>query len=430
MLRAFMSPQIELTPTTFAIVAGVLILIRWAAEFYLTRLNESEVRRNQDQVPSAFAEIIDEETYRKSVQYTLARSRFGTLQGIWDTVLLLVILFSGWLPIAFELAGGWFGTGIWGSATALFGIAIVISLFGIPWDYYDQFRLEERFGFNTTTIRTWVTDRIKGMIISALLGIPVIAFLLKMVEIAGNLWWLWAWFGILTFQSLMMLIAPALIMPLFNKFTPLPDGELKDRLWALAETTGFGAQSIQVMDGSRRSKHSNAFFTGFGRLRKIVLYDTLTEQLSDEEIEAVLAHEIGHFKLKHIPKLLITSAVGLLVFFYALHVLSQQAWFYAAFGFATDQMAPAFLVFFLLAGTISFWISPIANHLSRKHEFEADAFAVDAVKTPDPLISSLRNLSEKNLSNLTPHPVYSAFYYSHPTLVEREKAMRAVPIPA
>jgi len=227
-----------------------------------------------------------------------------------------------------------------------------------------------------------------------------------------------------SFQLLMMVLAPVLIMPLFNKFTPLPDGALKDRLLDLARRTGFWAQSIHVMDGSKRSKHSNAFFTGFGRFRKIVLFDTLIQQLTEAELEAVLAHEIGHYKRRHILKLLAWAVVSLLAGFYVMSVLSQQAWFYEAFGFHSGNMAVVFLLVALLAGLFNFWLSPITNAWSRRFEYQADAFAANAIGRPEPLISALRKLSEKNLSNLTPHPLYSGFYYSHPALLEREQVLR------
>jgi STE24 endopeptidase len=223
----------------------------------------------------------------------------------------------------------------------------------------------------------------------------------------------------------MMVLAPVIILPLFYKLTPLPEGSLRERLTGLADRTQFRAQSIQVMDGSKRSQHSNAFFTGFGRLRKIVLFDTLIAQLSEPELEAVLAHEIGHYKRKHILKLLAWSALSSLAAFYVLAWLAKQEWFYRAFGFAPGNITPALLVFALLAGTITFWLSPLQNRWSRRFEYEADAFARQAMGEPDPLIGALRKLHEKNLSNLTPHPAYSGFYYSHPTLLERERALTA-----
>ena len=229
----------------------------------------------------------------------------------------------------------------------------------------------------------------------------------------------------------MMLIAPALILPLFNKFTPLPEGSLRERLFALAKKTGFPTRSIDVMDGSKRSRHSNAFFTGFGRFRKIVLFDTLVAQLNETELEAVLAHEIGHYKKRHIMKLLAVSIFGMLAAFAAIAWLARQDWFYRAFefeppsGFGASSIVPAFLLFGLLSGTLSFWLTPIMSSWSRRFEYEADAFARDTMTESGSLIGALRKLNEKNLSNLTPHPLYSGFHYSHPTLLERERALLA-----
>jgi len=216
-----------------------------------------------------------------------------------------------------------------------------------------------------------------------------------------------------------------LILPLFNKFTPLPEGSLRERLLNLAARTGFRARSIQVMDGSKRSRHSNAFFTGFGGFRKIVLFDTLIQQLAEPELEAVLAHEIGHYRLKHIPKMLLMSAAGSLLGFWLISLLAGQAWFYRGFGFEPGSIVPALLLFGLLDGLVTFWLWPLARWWSRRCEYQADAFAAAAMREPGPLIGALRKLSEKNLSNLTPHPLYSSFYYSHPTLLERERALRA-----
>jgi STE24 endopeptidase len=229
---------------------------------------------------------------------------------------------------------------------------------------------------------------------------------------------------------LLLVIAPAIIMPLFNKFTPLPEGTLRERLFALAQRTDFPTRSIDVMDGSKRSRHSNAFFTGLGRFRKIVLFDTLIAQLTEPELESVLAHEIGHYKKRHVIKLLGVSVAGVLVAFAAIAWLARQQWFYRTFGFqyqagfAAANVVPAMLLFALLAGTISFWISPVVHVWSRSFEYEADAFARATMGEVQSLIRALRKLSEKNLSNLTPHPLYSSVYYSHPTLLEREQALR------
>lgn len=403
--------------------AVALILARWAAERWLDHLNRRNVLAHAGSVPDAFKATVDDATYKKSVEYTLAKIRFGTIEATFDIVVLAVVLFSGVLPWAFAWFTGRFGESAWALAVFLFGVGAVLSLPGLPFAWHAQFRLEQRFGFNTTTQRTWWLDRLKGLVLSAALGCPLLALILKLVEWIGPMWWLWAWACVLGFELVMIVLAPVLIMPLFNKFTPLPEGALRERLLSLAGRTGFRARSIQVMDGSKRSRHSNAFFTGFGRFRKIVLFDTLIQQLSEPEIEAVLAHEIGHYKKRHIPKMLAWSAVTLLVAFYTVSWLSQQAWFCRGFGFAPGNIAPVLLLAALLGGTVTFWFSPVAHWRSRKHEYEADAFAAKAMNEPLSLIGALRKIYEKNLANLTPHPVYSAFYYSHPTLLEREKAL-------
>jgi STE24 endopeptidase len=239
----------------------------------------------------------------------------------------------------------------------------------------------------------------------------------------GDSWWIWGFALVFGYQLLIVVLEPRIIRPWFNKLTPLPEGELRARLLALAERTGFRASTIQVMDGSKRSGHSNAFFTGFGRFRRIVLYDTLVNQLTPEELEAVLAHEVGHYKCGHIPKMLIVSAALQLGMFAAIAWLMKTAWFNPAFGLPAGELAPALLLFSLLSSPIFFWLSPLGNLVSRKHEYEADAFARRAMNGPAALIGALRKLAEKNLSNLTPHPWFSGFYYSHPTLVERERAL-------
>ena len=405
------------------IVLG-LILAKWVAQLWLDHLNRRHVQAHSDFVPPAFKDIMDEATYAKSIKYTLARERLDTIETSYNAALLLIVLFSGVLPWGYRTFGERFGTSVWAVASFLFTAGVVLSLPGLPLEWYHQFRLEERFGFNTTTLKLWWLDRLKGFLIALVLGYPLLALVLKLVQWTGEAWWLWAWGTLLGFQMLMVVLAPIIILPLFNKFTPLPEGSLRERLFKLAARTRFRARSIQIMDGSKRSRHSNAFFTGFGRFRKIVLFDTLIQQLAEPELEAVLAHEIGHFKRKHIPKTLALSALGSLAALYCLSVLSRQEWFYGAFGFAPDSLAPALLLFSLLSGVVTFWFSPLAHWWSRRHEFEADAFAARVMSEAFPLVSALRKLNQKNLSNLTPHPVYSRFYYSHPTLLERETALQ------
>lgn len=411
--------------TVMLIVAGLLVL-KLAAEWGLDLLNRQQVLRHADRAPEGLREVVDEPTYRKAVDYTLAKNRFSMLESGFSAVVLAAVVFSGVLPWIYELFGEGPGRPAWLGALYLIAVMTGLSLVSLPLDWWSQFRLEERFGFNKSTPGLWAADKVKGALVGFVLGFPLIWVLLALVNWTGSAWWIWGFAVFFGFQLVMMIVYPMFVMPLFNKFTPLPDGELKTALMELADRTGFRAKTILVMDGSRRSAHSNAFFTGFGRFRRIVLYDTLMEQLGRPELAAVLAHEIGHYKKGHIPRMLGISAVLVFGAFALIAWLAGQDWFYAGFGFdpETAGLAPAFLLFGLLSGLVSFWLSPLFNLMSRKHEYEADEFARAAVGEADPLIGALRKLSEKNLSNLTPHPLYSGFYYSHPTLLERETALR------
>jgi STE24 endopeptidase len=410
----------------FPILCAALIVAKWTAQIWLEWLNQRHARRHAEQVPPALAGAMTPETYAKSVDYTLAKSRLETVELTWGAVVLCAVLFSGVLPWFYQVFQRAAGSSIWAEAGYLVAVGVALAVTDLPFDWHAQFDLEERFGFNTSTTATWWMDRLKGLLLALALGYPLLVLILKLVAWLGAAWWFWAWVCLAVFQLVMMVVAPVLILPLFNKFTPLPPGELRESLLALGRRAGFRARDIQVMDGSKRSRHSNAFFTGLGRFRKIVLFDTLTQQLDGRELEAVLAHEIGHYKKGHIPKTIALSLGGGLLAFYVISVLARQDWFLGGFGFAAGQMAPALLLFALLSGAVTFWMSPLFHGLSRRHEYEADAFAAELTQESGPLISALRKLNEKNLSNLMPHPVYSGFYYSHPTLQEREAALAVV----
>ncbi len=405
------------------LAAQVLLLLKWLAQLGLAQLNERHVRRQAGTVPEPWQSRVTPEAYARSVRYTLAKSRLHQLEITWSLLVGLTILFSGVLPRAFQGSSAWLGDSAWANGAFLFLAGLAVRAAELPFDWYAQFRLEERFGFNTATQAIWWLDRLKGLLLAAGLGYPLLVLVLKLVDWAGSWWWLWAWGTVLGFELVMVVLAPILILPLFNRFTPLSQGGLRQQLLAVAERTGFRVRSIQVMDGSKRSRHSNAFFTSFGRFRKIVLFDTLLEQLNESELAAVLAHEIGHDKKGHIPKLLGWSAAGQLVGFGALAWLARAEWFSAAFGLPGGNLAAGLLLFGLLAGTVTYWLTPLANYWSRRFEYEADAFAAQTMGGTDSLLAALRKLNEKNLSNLTPHPLYSGFYYSHPTLLERERAL-------
>lgn len=410
--------------TVLLILVAALLLLKLVVELALDSLNASHVAANRHTIPAAYADAFDSETYRRMTAYTLANLRFGKIETLYSTAILAVFLFTGILPWLYYNLSAVLGSGIWGQSLVVFALLIITSLPAIPFEWWQQFRIEAHFGFNKTTLRLWISDKFKGLLIGLILGIPVLALLLWFFQLFPLSWWLWGWAALFAFQLLLMILWPRLILPLFNKLEPLPEGELRDRLMSLANRTGFKASTIEVIDGSKRSGHSNAFFTGFGRFRRIVLYDTLIDQLSHTQLEAVLAHEIGHYKLGHIPKMLTISALLSLLSFAALGFLSSQSWFFTSFGFSLDDgMAPALILFLLVSGLFTFWLSPFTNIWSRKHEYQADKFAVDAMGDPQPLVESLRGLHRENLSNLTPHPLYSFFHYSHPTLQERESAM-------
>lgn len=406
-------------------IALILIVARLLAEWLLSELNLREVSRNAGRAPAAVAAMMDEPTYQKSVAYTQAKSRFNRLTLLFDAGVLALVLVSGVLPQMFAHIAAWAPAANWDDALFVLFVSVLLSVPSLPFEWWSQFRLEAQFGFNKSTPGLWISDKIKGIALLFVIGFPLLWGLLSLVGWVGDFWWIWAFGLLFGFQLLMMVLYPKLILPLFNKLTPLPEGKLRDRLMALGDRTGFQASTIEVIDGSKRSGHSNAYFTGFGRFRRIVLFDTLIEQLEAEELEAVLAHEVGHYKSGHIPKMLAVAAFMQFAAFAAIAWLMSADWFLSGFGFPSGELAPALLLFGLLSGLVTFWFSPLSNIMSRKHEYEADEFARKAMKSSGPLIAALRKLASENLSNMTPHAWFSGFYYSHPTLVERERAMVA-----
>jgi len=406
------------------LVAAALLGAKMAADVVLTSLNRREIARHAGAVPPAYAGVMDAPTYAKAVDYSLAKNAFARREELYGAVVLAGLVFSGVLPWSLAAWTGLAGGATWSQALWLVLVGLGLAVPSLPFDWWGTFRLEARFGFNKSTVRLWIVDKLKMAALAAALGFLLLWLLLSLVARLGPWWWLWAFAVVMLFQLTMLVLTPKLIMPLFNKLTPLPEGALKTELLALAERTGFRARAIDVMDGSKRSGHSNAFFTGFGRFRRIVLFDTLVAQLDSAELAAVLAHEIGHYKRGHIPKMLAVSAAFLALGLFAVDALMHAPWFLGGFGFAADAgAAPALLLVALLGGLATYWLSPLLNALSRKHEYEADAFARAAVGGPAPLVGALHKLAEKNLTNLTPHPWFSTFHYSHPTLVERERAL-------
>ncbi len=393
-----------------------------AVETMLAVANLRHVARAGDAVPALLAGHVDAETARKSHAYTLARGRYGLVHGSYGAALTLLLLFSGVLP-AIDAALARHGlSGAHRFAAFLVALSALSSLADLPFSLYDTFVLEQRFGFNRTTFRLWLRDRVKGVALAAVIGLPLLYAVYGFFALTGRAWWLWLFAFLTSVQVFMVWLYPLVIAPLFNKFAPLPEGDLRARLEAMARGAGFRTRGLFVMDASRRSGHSNAYFTGFFRPR-IVLFDTLVQQMSVDETAAVLAHEIGHYQARHVHKRLL---VGIAVQLASLWVLSLLvAWppLFAAFGFAAPSLHAALALASLCGEAFTFFVAPLESYLSRRHEYEADRYSVAIARAPVALRSALVKLNGQNLSNLHPHPWYSAWHYSHPTLVERLAAI-------
>jgi len=407
----------------------IFFVLEFVVEFVLNELNLRYVRaRRVDQdIPEFFRGKLSPGEYDKSVEYTLAKGRFQRWSEIYGRAITLVILFGGVLAFLDQFAGRLaeqFSLGVYGQGIIFcLAVAVYFTVAGLPPDLYSTFALEARFGFNKTSLGLYLTDKLKGLVLGLLIGVPFLFVILWLMQATGSLWWVWAFVFISAFQLVMIVIFPTFIAPWFNKFEPLEEGEFRERILALADQVGFKTSGIFSMDGSKRSSHSNAYFTGIGKSKRIVLFDTLLEQMSMEQGLAVLAHEMGHYKMKHIQRMLIVQTVFLLVGLYVLSLLLDFAPLYAAFGLAPSHHA-ALVLFSLLSGAVTFYLGPVMNLLSRKHEYEADRFAALTLGDGKPMEEALINLTVKNLSNLTPHPWYSAYHYSHPTPAERISAIR------
>ena len=413
---------------SLAFAAALLLTV--GLKFWLATRQMRHVAAHRAEVPSAFASTVSLQAHQKAADYTLVRLRFGLVAVAFGTFVLLGwtllggldalnaalrdAILPGWGAMAYQLA-------------LLSAFALIGGLLDAPLDLYNTFRLEQRFGFNRTTLHLYLVDAAKGLLVGALIGLPMAALVLWIRAGAGAWWWLWAWAAWVAFQLLILVLYPTVIAPIFNEFEPLPDEALKQRVQALMTRCGFAAKGLFVMDGSRRSAHSNAYFTGLGAAKRVVFFDTLLKRLSLGEIEAVLAHELGHFKLRHVPKRMLTIFALSLAALALLGWLSQQQWFYAGLGVVPNLGAPndalALLLFMLALPPFVFLLAPLGSRLSRKHEFEADAYACAQASGRD-LANALLKLHEDNAGTLTPDPLYVAFYYSHPPASERLAALK------
>ena len=380
---------------------------------WLSIRQSKHVAENRPCVPAEFADSITLEEHQKAADYTQAKGGFGRKELIISTVLLLLWTLGGglqWLDTLWDGAGL---TELYKGTAVIISFMLISSLIDMPASLYRAFVIEEKFGFNKLTIKTFLVDLFKGSLLSIVIGVPLIMLILWLMNTAGSLWWVYAWLAITAFSVIMMWAYPKFIAPIFNKFTPLEEGEVLDKITNLLERNGFNSEGVFMMDGSRRSSHGNAYFTGFGKTKRIVFFDTLLKQLSPTQIEAVLAHELGHFKHKHVLKGMLVSMTMTLVGFGVLAFLMQQQWFYTQLGVENESTYMALLLFMLVSPVFTFFIGPIMSWWSRKHEFEADAFAAKE-SSAEELISALVGLYKKNAGTLTPDPVYSAFYDSHP----------------
>ncbi len=411
-----------------------LFALEFVVEFGLNELNLRYVRAYwaEKKLPDFFQRNMSAEEYEKSVQYTLTKAQFQRWAEIYGRLVTLIVLFGGLLPFmdrfSKDLASRFFSITHAQGLIFCFGVALVFSIASLPADLYSTFKLEARFGFNKTTWKLYSTDKLKGLVLGILIGLPFLFVVLWLMEATGSYWWIWTFFFVSGFQLLMVIVYPTLIAPLFNKFEPLPEGELRDRIMRLAEQVGFKTNGIFSMDGSKRSAHSNAYFTGIGKTKRIVLFDTLIAQMTLDQAVAVLAHEMGHYKMKHIRRMLVVQTVFLLFGLYILSFLLNYRPLFAAFGLDNPSNPAALVLFSLLSGPFTFYLGPLINRLSRKHEYEADRFAIQTLRNRRPMEEALINLTVKNLSNLTPHPWYSAYHYSHPTPTERIGAIRAISV--
>ena len=409
----------------FTVLFAALLVLGLLTKFYLATRQIRHVAQHRDQVPAAFASTITLQSHQKAADYTIAKTRLGMLETAFAAALLLGWTLLGGIDTLNQFIVN-SGLAAYGALapqlTLLAAFGLINGLLDLPFTLYSTFRLEERFGFNKMTVKLWLADLVKSTLVGVVIGLPIVALILWLMGSAGSLWWLWTWVAWMGFNLLVLVLFPTVIAPLFNKFKPLDDEALKARVTALMQRCGFAAKGLFVMDGSKRSAHANAYFTGFGAAKRVVFYDTLLKQLSPAEVDAVLAHELGHFKHKHIVKRIVVMFAMSLAGFALLGWLSSQVWFYTGLGvrpsLAGANDALALLLFLMVVPLFSFFVSPLMAQLSRKHEFEADAYAISQTDGRD-LQSALLKLYQDNASTLTPDPVFVKFYYSHPPASER-----------
>ncbi len=407
----------------FAVIILTIIIFSFLFEALSDTLNLKKLAKT---IPAEFEDVYDAETYANSQNYTRVNTKFSTIRSLFALVILMLFWFSGGFNQLDILVRSW---GYGEIVTGLIYIGILLTGYSVllfPFGLYSTFVIEERFGFNKTTLKTYFLDLVKGALLGVLIGAPILALILAFFMYAGSYAWVYAWGCLLVISIFMQYISPKWIMPIFNKFTPLEEGELKSTIMDYAQKVDFPISGLFVIDGSRRSSKSNAFFTGFGKNKRIALYDTLIENHTTEELVSILAHEIGHYKKKHIIKGMFTGFLHSGLLFFLLSVFLYNKGLYEAFYMENTSIYSGLLFFSLLFGPVDTLLSIFIQLMSRKHEYEADAFAVHTTRRPEVMVSTLKKLSKDNLSNLTPHPLYVFLNYSHPPVLERIKAIRNI----
>jgi STE24 endopeptidase len=412
----------------FSVLFIFFFMLTLVLRYWLASRHMRHVLLHRDHVPAEFAAKIPLAAHQKAADYTIAKTRLGLFSALWGGLVLIGFTLLGGLQALSTFILQATGPGMAHQIGLVVAFAVVSGMLDLPFDYYRQFVLEQRFGFNKMTVKLWLADMVKGALVGAVIGLPLLGVVLTLMDQTGPLWWFYAWLVFSGFQLLMMVLYPTVIAPLFNKFTPLSDDSLKSRIEGLMARVGFASKGLFVMDGSKRSAHGNAYFSGFGANKRIVFFDTLLERLAPPEIEAVLAHELGHFKLKHIIKRIAVMFALSLAFLALLGWLKEQVWFYTGLGvlplLGQSNDAMALLLFTLILPVFTFPFSPLSSFTSRKHEFEADAFAARHSDARD-LVSALVKMYEDNASTLTPDPIHSAFYDSHPPAWVRVQHLQA-----
>ena len=407
-----------LNSTNFTQIFIALILIKFLLETYLKIRNLKSIDNNKDSVPPRFKNVVTEEEYKKSILYNTDRIKFQIFTALFGSVVLVIFTIGGLLNYLTQVVMDMTSSNVLGAVLLGLLLIIVEEIISIPISIYSTFVIEERHGFNKTTRKTFVTDIFKGLLISGAISSILYATVIFVIISAGDLWWIYAFAAVFTLQAIIFFLYPVLIMPLFNKFEPLDDEQFKKPIEKLLEKVDFKSKGLFVMNASLRSTHGNAFFTGFGKNKRIVFFDTLLKTINPDEMEAILGHELGHYKLGHIRKTLISSLVFGFLGFYILNEIFKSDNFFIAHGLENLTVYSKFLMFYLVIGSYTFFTKPITSALSRKREFEADDFSFQFTDG-EHMISGLLKLTKDNASNLTPDPLYSSYYYSHPPIAER-----------